>query len=254
MTTDIITSRQNPLIKKAHALRDKKYRQKTQTFLLEGPVVIAEAIREHYPLETILIAAGKAKDIQLPPTDTPVALIQDQLLDTLTDTVTKPGIIAIAQIIDQPIPGTKPWAYLDRIQDPGNLGTILRTIDAFALGGAILSTGTVDPYNEKVLRSTMASILRTPIKTKAGPQDLLKLKQQGYTLVGADLTNAIPIQQWKPQDKTILILGNEANGLSQNIKNILDLTVTIPMPGRAESLNVGVAAGILMHHMIAHQS
>lgn len=252
MTNNIITGKQNPLIKKALQLRDKKGRQKYGQFLLEGPVVIAEAIREHYPLETILLAADKTKDIHLPPTDTPITLVHHRLLDTLTDTVTKPGIIAIAHQSPPTIPGTKPWAYLDRIQDPGNVGTIIRCADAFDLGGILLATGTVDPYNEKVLRSTMASILRIPLQTKAGPEHLHHLKKQGYTLIGADLQNAIPIQQWHPTTKTVLILGNEAQGLSQDTKELLDLTVTIPMPGRAESLNVGVAAGILMHHISQH--
>ncbi|NLY09788.1 MAG: RNA methyltransferase [Tissierellia bacterium] len=242
-----ITSTKNPLIKKILKLKEKRGRQQENSFLLEGPVVIEEALREGYPIDTLIIAKSRVNDFQyLEHSNTIV--VADELFKTFTETVTKPGIMAIASMVeDIHIIDGKIWLYLDQIQDPGNLGTIIRCADAFGVGGIMLSSGCVDPYNEKVLRSTMASILRVPLILKASDERLKKLKEQGYEIVGADVHTSTYLGNWQPREKTILVFGSEAKGISPEVAKILDKQVKIPMRGRAESLNVGVATGIFLY-------
>lgn len=139
--------------------------------------------------------------------------------------------------------------FLDGIQDPGNMGTIIRTADAFNIDGIILGEGCVDPYNSKVVRSTMGSIFRVPLYIcKNSIESLLELKGKGFNIIATSLRGiSIYNVDFNFNKKFLCIIGNEANGVSPKILDFADRQIKIPMPGNAESLNAGVAASIIMY-------
>ena len=136
---------------------------------------------------------------------------------------------------------------LDKIQDTGNIGTIIRSADAFGIDTIVCTKGTVDCYSPKVLRSTMGSILREKI-IYLDDDDINEIKNIGYTIVGTVLDDkSISLENLKISKKMAFIVGNEANGISDEIKNLCDIFVKIPMTGNAESLNVAVATSIILY-------
>src|SRR5699024_7948525 len=138
---------------------------------------------------------------------------------------------------------------VDAIQDPGNLGTIIRTADAVGMSQIILGTGTVDVYNDKVIRASQGSIFHIPIKQAPLLNIIKELKRSNYTIWASALQNAINYRDAEREKKIALIVGNEGAGISEKILKEADKVVKIPIYGQAESLNVSVAAGILMYQM-----
>src|SRR5690625_5231314 len=139
---------------------------------------------------------------------------------------------------------------LDAIQDPGNLGTILRTADAAGFSTIYLGKGTVDAYNDKVIRATQGSLFHLPLIPCELAEIIAQLKEKSYTILAADLgEQAIDYSSVKPIDKGALILGNEGAGIKQQYIDASHIRIKIPIFGKAESLNVGIAAGILMYHL-----
>ena len=142
---------------------------------------------------------------------------------------------------------------LDQISDPGNLGTIIRTSDWFGIDAIVLSPNCVEPYNPKVVRSTVGSIFHLPILDCSDAVDLfaetmMKLKGNGFTIVGAEVSGNVDVRNYVWPKKSVLVIGNEARGISPEISKMLDARVAIPKFGRAESLNAGTAAGIILAH------
>ena len=135
---------------------------------------------------------------------------------------------------------------LDKIQDAGNIGTIIRTADAFNVKGIICMENTADVYSPKVVRSTMGSILREKI-IYIKSEDLFGLKKYGHILYGTSLSSNKYIEDINFSKKSIFVLGNEANGISEEVEKVCDSLVKIKMSGNAESLNVAIAAGIILH-------
>lgn len=137
--------------------------------------------------------------------------------------------------------------FLDGIQDPGNMGTIIRSADAFNIDGIILGDGSVDPYNSKVVRATMGSIFRVPLYVCDNSIGSLEsLKNKGFNILATSL-DGMNIYDGDFNNKFICVIGNEANGVSPRILDMADRRIKIPMPGNAESLNAGVAASIIMY-------
>jgi TrmH family RNA methyltransferase len=143
---------------------------------------------------------------------------------------------------------------LDGVQDPGNVGTILRTAAWFGLDAVLGGTGTADFYNPKVVRASMGGLWDVPVaRSEALGEDLKTFKSNGFELVGADL-DGLTLDQWQPESTGVLVLGNEANGISPEVRLLIDRYVTISGRGKrggTESLNVATAAGILMHRWMA---
>lgn len=143
----------------------------------------------------------------------------------------------------------RPVFVLDGVRDPGNLGTIVRIADAFALGGLVLSDDSVEPFNDKVVRSSMGALLRVPL-LRGGLEGLAApLRDAGYRIHAADAKGAVPLRKFAPQGPVAVILGNEAHGVRPAAAHLAEGAVRIEMPGGAESLNVAVAAGILAYHL-----
>lgn len=185
-------------------------------------------------------------------------IVSDSVFKKISDTVTPQGVLAIVRqkkynmqdLLNTIHEGRNCFVILDRIQDPGNLGTIIRTGEGAGINGVIMSDTTADIYNPKVIRSTMGSIYRVPFVIAPDLVDAIKeLKAAGVTSYAAHLKGESYNKEEFP-DKTALLIGNEANGLSDEVSKEADRLIKIPMQGKVESLNAAVATAILMYQVM----
>lgn len=261
-----ITSTKNPLIKEIKSLHRKKGRMKNNAFIIEGVKIINEAMENDYPIENILYTDQLLKNNEgedflkkLEGFYSPI-YVSENIFKEISDTENPQGILAVAQLryrtTDEINSNAYPFLlYLDEVQDPGNMGTIIRTADAFNIDGIIISEGCVDPYNPKVVRATMGSIFRTPLYyTSNGLEELKALKDKGMKVYSTSLEGSIPIYQADYIGGQILVIGNESKGVKEDIQQMSDILIKIPMPGKAESLNAGVAASIIMYEVMKQRN
>lgn len=258
-----IASSQNKTFKKFKSLTLKKYREKEALFLLEGQRYIESALENGILFEAILFDETTwHESIDTPSKEfyqsaTQIYLITEGLFKELSQTEQSQGIIGVL-----PIPEKKTLTQilethnsnlimLDRIQDPGNLGTIIRTADAAGLEMILLVRGSADPYNPKVVRSTAGSILSVQlVEVDETIETIHILKSFGYHIVVTALEGATDYDDVSNYGaKNCLVIGNEANGVSTAFIEASDARVKIPIIGRAESLNAAVAAGIMMYKL-----
>ncbi|MBK5251786.1 MAG: RNA methyltransferase [Peptostreptococcaceae bacterium] len=253
-----IISKQNETIKRIKSLEKKKYREKYSEILLEGYRLIEDAADSVLIIKTVLYveSVDKKKAIlveRLSESGTEAIEADEEVFEYISDTVNSQGILAIAKMPSnefEDIP-QKPQGfmiYLDCMQDPGNLGTVIRTADAAGAECVAISSGSVDAYNAKVLRSAMGSVFHLPVIQKVpGKQFIEDLKRGGYRIIAADLKGAREYREMDYGEKVCLVIGNEGSGIRDEILDICDESVKIPIIGRAESLNASVAAGILLY-------
>jgi TrmH family RNA methyltransferase len=244
-------------IKKIHSLSKKKYRKQFEKFIIEGIHPITEAIKSATPNLKIYMTdsfAQHPKHIRflqsLQNTKYILTTVQDSIMEKLSDAVTPPGIIATCLLPKQDSPDffkKANWIYLDRIRDPGNLGTILRTSAWFHVTHVALSPRCIDPYNPKVVRSGMGAHFHLSIYNN---MDLSTYKTHKFTIIGAD-QKGTPLGNTTLSGRVpwVLVLGNEADGISLKNIPLLDCAVSIPRVGKGDSLNVAIASGILLHQM-----
>ena len=248
-----ITSAKNPIVRQLRALRDRKGREAAGRFLVEGEVMLREAMKcgltvrdvlaeaDFIPLAEELEAAG-ARACEVP----------RSLLEAVSDTRTPQGICASFDL-PEPLPLEDAPARivaLDGVQDPGNVGTIWRTADAAGFQGLLLGAGCADPLSPKVQRSAMGSGFRLPFM-QAGdlPAALTALRARGWMVLASDLHGEDFYRRPDPGERFVLVIGSEAHGISQATRQAADALVKLPMRGGAESLNAAVAAGIMMYEM-----
>ena len=248
---DIISSPKNEKIKELVKLQTSKGRKKAGMYLLEGEHLVEEAIKEKAPISLIVVTSNRLEEFQylLSQTDVQVLVVSQNVFHKLSMTETTQGILAVVEIVKQEmLPHKGRLIVLDAIQDPGNLGTIVRTADAAGFDAVILGTGTVDLYNDKVLRSMQGSHFHIPV-FQANLQEYLPiLKDKGVQVTVTALHR-------DSKDYTILqgatdvaiVVGNEGQGVSEDVIDLGDVVVTIPMFGKAESLNVAIASALLMY-------
>lgn len=250
----VITSTSNEQIKKLIQLKEKsKVRKTTGTFTVEGKKMFVEIPAEDlvsvYVSETFLKENGELVK------DKKYQIVSDQVFKKISDTVTPQGIVAVVKqksysidyIIEKRNKEKSCIVVLDRLQDPGNMGTIVRTGEAAGISGIIMSKDSADIYNPKVIRSTMGSIFRVPfaiVDDLAAAVDTLK--DNGITTYAAHLKGELYNSGSLTKDCALLI-GNEARGLSEEISAEADKLIKIPMHGKVESLNAAVATAILMY-------
>ena len=167
------------------------------------------------------------------------------------DTKTPQGAAAVVRMREQPLTGRR-LAVLDGVQDPGNVGTILRTADAAGLDGALLSADCADPYSPKVLRATMGSVFHLPFRvTDDLPGELARLREERGIPVLSGQLDGTPFDAFRPGPAGFaLVIGSEGNGVSPAVRALADRRLCLPMRGRAESLNAAVAAGIMMYSLM----
>lgn len=255
----VITSKDNEIIKNIKKLKEKKYRDQENKFLVEGIKMVQEAIAENAKISKIVICEdcindGTLKqDLLYEIAKKDCIYVSEKVFQTITDVETPQGILAVIErensedgiSYDEDV-----IVVLDGIQDPGNLGTILRTLDSVNLKQIILSEKTVDAYSPKVVRSTMGAIYRVNIiKSKNIVETLKKIKKHKYELIATSLQTQESIYDLEYKNKAIII-GNEANGVSQEVLDITNRKVKIPMLGKTESLNAAVATGVILYEYV----
>ena len=244
-----IQSDQNQWLKRCKALQQKKYRQQYGQFVAEGLRFVQEAIENHAAEVILIDEAHTAFAAQLPDTDTPIYLVKAGLLAKSLNTVNPQGIAAIAYQAKwdwQSVADMDQIVVIDGVQDPGNLGTIMRTALASGTQAMVCLKGTVDLYNDKTLRSTMEAVFRLPVFHIDDVDAMIDdLHQWGFETMVADIRAEQYYHQMQFPAKAALVVSNEANG-PQLIKQG-DRMVKIPLYQEAESLNVAIAAGILLY-------
>ena len=254
-----ITSKDNELIKHIRKLKDKKYRDESNEYVVEGVKLVEEAVKENAKIKQIIVCEDTTRTYEIP---THIMLeiakyecisVSDKIFNIITQVTNPQGIMAIieknaqnAQIdYSQDI-----IVVLDDVQDPGNLGTILRTVDSIGLNQIIVSKGTADAFNSKVVRSTMGAIFRIKIiEVENLAQAIKEMRKHHFKLMVTSLQTKNSIYDID-FNKKIIVIGNEANGVSKEIQDMADEKAKIPMLGRTESLNASVAAGVVMYEYV----
>ncbi len=250
----MITSRSNPLIKQVHALRQRKSRNETDMFLVEGIHPVGEAIEAGWVIEAVLyspetLTSNFAKEI-LSKVTSKTETISANLMESLSEKDNPQGILAVvhkqeSKLID-----------LDRIgcglaivapQDPGNVGTILRTLDAVKADALFLLDGGVDPFHPTSVRASMGTLFWMPIIQTTFEEFLEWSRKNAIQLIGSSAHAELDYRKTEVDNAWILVLGSEQKGLSSEHIKVCDITVSLPMRGRASSLNLAVAAGILLY-------
>ena len=254
---DHITSMKNPVVKELRALRDRKGRETSGRFLVEGEVMLHEALKCGLTIHDVLAEESFAALAgKLEAAGANVFIVPRSLLESVTDTRTPQGICASFDLPQPLPPGKAPnrVVALDGVQDPGNVGTIWRTADAAGFQGLLLGSGCADPLSPKVQRSTMGSGFRLPfMQTSNLPAALNELRHKGWAVIASDLRGTDFYRHPDPGDRFILVIGSEAHGISEATRAAADMLVKLPMRGGAESLNAAVAAGIMMYELMREQ-
>lgn len=252
-----IESKENSLYKETKKLKERKNRNKSGKYIIEGFRLVQEAFKAGVSIDYLVVTTdGKNKlDSYLEQyIDGNMKIYQmtDSLFKDLISTEKPQGILAVINMEEKNInTDGKFYILCDKVQDPGNLGTIIRTAHAAGVEGIILTKGTVDIYNEKTIRSTMGSMFYIPIHYDDDNLSLTKkLKDEGFNIVVTSLATDKDFYQEDLKGKVILTVGNEGNGVSNEVFELADTKVKIPMPGNAESLNVAIATSIIIYEKV----
>jgi len=252
----VISSKDNEIIKNIKKLKEKKYRDLNKEFIVEGIKLVEEAIQENAEIEKIVICEDCAnssvieQNLMYEIAKRDCIYVTERVFQTISDVSNPQGILAVIKqknVEDQIKYDEDIILVLDGIQDPGNLGTILRTLDSVNLKQVIITNKTADPYNPKVVRSTMGAIYRVNIiQTDNLVKTLKDIKKHKFEIIATSLETKNNIYNIDYK-KIAIIIGNEANGVSKEILEISNKKVKIPMLGKTESLNAGVATGVILY-------
>ncbi|MCE9646469.1 MAG: RNA methyltransferase [Chloroflexi bacterium] len=257
MQKPLITSPGNPLIKQARALRQKKARNESGLFLVEGIHHVGEAVEAGWEIEAILYASGVltspfAHDLITRFSFKPQP-VTSQVMESLADKENPQGIIAIVHQKKTQLKDLKPVAHAVALvspQDPGNVGTILRSMDAVGAGALFLLDGGVELYHPTVVRASMGTLFWKPVIQTSFDNFREWARAGNYQLVGTSARASQDYRTLAPKNPWILMLGNEQKGLSAEQVSACDVTVSLPMQGRVSSLNLAVAAGVLLYEFV----
>ena len=255
----VITSKDNELIKHIKKLKDKKERDLSNEYIIEGIKLIQEAIQENAKIKQIIICddcektESIPKDLMYEIAKQECIYVTNKIFETITEVMNPQGILAIIEKQSKEIQIDDKQDIilaLDDIQDPGNLGTILRTADSIGLTQILVSKGTADSYNPKVVRSTMGAIFRVKIiECEDLVKTLKEIKKHKFEIVVSSLQTDNSIYDIN-YHKKVIVIGNEANGVKKEIQDLADKKIKIPMLGKTESLNASVATGIILYEYI----
>ncbi len=254
MEKPLITSLSNPLIKQARALRQKKARVESGLFLVEGIHHVGECLEAGWDVESVFYASGVLTSAFAHEMITRLAftpqLVTAQVMESLADKDNPQGILAIVRQKKTQLKDLKSVTRAVALvspQDPGNVGTILRTMDAVSADALFVLDGGVDLYHPTVVRSSMGTMFWKPI-VQASFNDFVQWARDGKVqLIGTSAHGNVDYHAFVPQTPWILVLGNEQKGLTPEQTQACDLTISLPMKGRVSSLNLSVAAGVLLY-------
>lgn len=241
----IIKSKTNSQIKEINKLKHKKYREEKQKFIAEGKKIVEEALEfQNENVEKIFASVSYAKGNNIPKE---AILVEDEIFSYITEDTNPEGILAIIKIPkEQNIDYSKKnIVILNEIRDPGNMGTILRTLDSLGITQVVLTGDIVDPYMPKVVRSSMGAIFRINIIKRHIIKEIKNLKERNFKVVCTDMEgeNIYTLDN----GKYAIIFNNESHGISEDIEDLVSGKISIPMEGKTESLNVAMSVGIIMY-------
>ena len=255
----VISSKDNEIIKNIKKLKEKKYRDLENSFIVEGIKLVEEAIEENAKIKQIIVCeecindGTLSQELKYKIATYDCIYVTEKVFQILTDVKTPQGILAVIEKNNK----ENQINYqediiiaLDDIQDPGNLGTILRTIDSSGLSQIIISKNSADCYNPKVVRSTMGAIFRVNvIEVESLKEKLEEMQKKNFEIVTTSLDTENSIYNIEYKNK-VIVIGNEANGVSKKIQELADKKIKIPMLGKTESLNASVATGIIIYEYV----
>lgn len=260
--TDLISSTSNPTAKRVRALAERKARRREGVFVVEGMQPVWRAAESGWNIDTLILAPELISnpvvdelDESLRSRETRVVKVTADLFRKLSERDGPAGVMAIVQqqtisLDDLSVTDEGAWVILHRVHNPGNLGTIIRTADAAGISGVILCGDTTDPFAPAAVKASMGSIFSTPLVIEPGTDRLLDwATKNDIHLVGTSGYAATDHWSTELPRPVGLVLGNEGDGLPEDIQAKMDSTVRIPMTGSAESLNLSVAAAILMYEV-----
>ncbi|SEQ83602.1 TrmH family RNA methyltransferase [Piscibacillus halophilus] len=243
----MLESKQNHLIKTWKKLHKKKYRDEWQLFLVEGWHLVEEAIKSNWSIETLVVS----EDHNIPEAweDLKITQVTTEVFQYISQTETPQGIMAVVKYKDHPrIDSFNKVLLVDAVQDPGNVGTMIRSALAFNIDGVILGKGTVDLYHDKVIRGTQGALFHIPVIRDDLANWIHQLKDRNIPVFGTELDEkAKPLQEVRAKDFGIIV-GNEGSGVNPTLLSQVDDTIYIPIHQQSESLNVGVATSIVLYH------
>jgi len=261
-----ITSRRNERIKRLQRLQQRRHREAEGRFLVEGPHLVEEALKAGWAVDLIvytpetlgrehsaaILEDARRRGVELLP-------VAEHILSLLADAVTPQGMIGLVRKPPARSPADvvparlkRPLAVvLDGLQDPGNLGAVIRTADAAGVDAVLLTKGTVDLYAPKTVRAAAGSIFHVPVAEPAAPEECAAfLKSRGLAVLVAEPRDGIPVYDCDLTGPVALVIGNEGSGTGPVLRRAADVLVRIPMPGRAESLNAAVAASLIIYEAV----
>ena len=243
-----ITSRSNPLLVHMKKLAaSAAYRREQGAYLCDSPKLLAEALKWHAPVREIVVAAGTA----LPPVPEDVRTVQvpEDVMASISPMKSPQGTLFTVALPDAEVPESLSgcrYLVLDGVQDPGNVGTILRTLDAFDFDGLLLLEGCADPWSVKTVRSSMGAVFRRPVwclTAEALPELLVR---SGLPLYGTALRQDTEDVRTAALDRCAIVIGSEGQGIRDTVLAMCQKTLKIPMSQRCESLNAAIAATVLL--------
>ncbi len=259
----MITSRQNPRIKQLREVLTRKGRKRTGFFVAEGIHHVAAALDTAAPMETVFYAPslltgefGSQLVDRLQDAGIPLAAVAEDIFSSISGKENPQGILALMRQTWHPIeesgPEVLPWALaVTAPQDPGNIGALLRTLDAVGAAGIILLDGGADPFHPTAVRASMGALFRLRVSAATTDTFLKWTAVHGYTLIGSSARAASDYRQMECTLPAVLLLGSEREGLSPDLQSRCNQMVSLPMAGGVTSLNLAVAGGVLLYQMRA---
>lgn len=237
-----IESLQNNKVKEWVKLKDKKYRDSKRLFIAEDDHLLKEALKKNIVIEII------SNDISFEMEGIPFYEVSSSVLKKISSQVSGTNVICVCKMLqEREIKGNV--CLLDSIQDPGNLGTIIRSALAFNIDTIIMSPDTVSLYNEKVIRSSEGMMFHINFKVQDIKEAITNLKRDNYIIYGTDVNNGTQLKKLENSCKCAIIIGNEGKGMNDNLKDMCDMLLHIPINKNCESLNAGVAASIIFYEL-----
>jgi len=241
----VITSVNNEHIKEINKLKEKKYRDLTNSFIVEGEHLVLEAYKNKSIKELVILDGN---NFNLDNVD--ITYVNDSVMKKLSNMDSYPNVLAVCnKTINNSI--SNKILILEDIQDPGNLGTIIRSAAAFGIDTIVVSPKTVDFYNHKVIRSTQGMIFNVNVIVRNLEEYIPLLKNDGYVIYGTKVDGGVDIKKVSIPSKSAFVIGNEGQGISTTISNLCDNYLYIKMDNKVESLNAGVAASIIMYEVFS---
>lgn len=238
----LISSLDNSRIKEVIKLRDKKYSLSKGLYIVEGEHLVVEAFKNNLLYE-LFVLEGNEKDYRYA-----YDLVTEKVMKKLSDLKSTPRVLGVVSMKETKDLGNK-IVLLDNVQDPGNAGTIIRNAVAFGVDTIIFSKESVNPYNEKVVRSAQGMIFNVNIIVDDLPKRIKEIKEKNIKVIGTSLKTKRNVSSMPKYEKYAVVFGNEGNGMSDEISKMCDVLYKIGMDNKCESLNVGVSCGIILYKL-----